>query len=88
MRPGKGMNPPRLVIIESPYRSLIAPLVAYVDALRDANPGAVVTVVLPEFVPAHWWERLLHNQTALRLKLALYAHRGVAVANLPYHLSR
>ena len=79
---------PRLVIIESPYRSLIAPLVSYVAALRDANPGAIVTVVLPEFVPAHWWERLLHNQTALRLKLALYAQRGVAVANLPYHLAK
>lgn len=80
-------EPPRLVIIESPYRSLVAPLVNYVDATRDANPGAMVTVVLPEFVPAHWWERLLHNQTALRLKLALYSHRGVAVANIPYHLA-
>ncbi len=79
---------PRLVIIESPYRSLVSPLVSYVDALRDANPGSIVTVVLPEFVPAHWWERLLHNQTALRLKLALYGQHGVVVANLPYHLSR
>jgi amino acid transporter len=79
---------PRLVVIESPYRSLIAPLVSYVDAVRAANPGSVVTVVLPEFVPAHWWENLLHNQTALRLKLALYLQHGVAVANLPYHLAR
>lgn len=80
-------NPPlRLVVIESPYRSLLPPLVAYVDALRDFHPDAVITVVLPEFVPAHWWERALHNQTALRLKLALYSHRNVVVANVPYHL--
>jgi hypothetical protein len=43
--------------------------------------------VLPEYVPAHWWERLLHNQTAFRLKLALYSHRSVVVANVPYHLA-
>jgi amino acid transporter len=81
-------SPPSLVVIESPYRSLIAPLLSYVDATRDANPSAIVTVILPEFVPAHWWERILHNQTALRLKLALYSHRGVVVANVPYHLAR
>ncbi|MFI5272912.1 MAG: APC family permease [Ktedonobacterales bacterium] len=79
---------PRLVLIESPYRSLVAPLVSYIDAVRDANPNSVVTVILPEFVPAHWWERILHNQTALRLKLALYAQHGVVVANVPYHLAR
>ena len=86
--PSRSPVRPRLVIIESPYRSLVSPLVSYVDALRDANPGTVITVVLPEFVPAHWWERLLHNQTALRLKFALYGQRGVVVANLPYHLTR
>jgi len=46
----------------------------------------VITVLLPEYVPAHWWERLLHNETAFRLKLALYAQRGVVVTNIPYHL--
>ena len=79
---------PRLVVIESPYRSLLSPLVSYVEAVREANAGSIVTVVLPEFVPAHWWEYLLHNQTALRLKLSLYTLRGVAVTNLPYHLSK
>ncbi|HEX6540254.1 MAG TPA: APC family permease [Ktedonobacterales bacterium] len=83
---GKQAPALRLVVIESPYRSLISPLVAYVDALRDLHPDAMITVVLPEFVPAHWWERALHNQTALRLKLALYTHRNVVVANVPYHL--
>lgn len=79
---------PRLVVIESPYRSLISPLVSYVEAVREANTSSIVTVVLPEFVPAHWWEYLLHNQTALRLKVALYSQRSVAVTNLPYHLSQ
>jgi hypothetical protein len=54
--------------------------------VRDANPGMTITVILPEFVPAHWWEYLLHNRTALRLKLSLYSHRGIVVANMPYHL--
>ena len=79
---------PQLVVIESPYRSLVPPLLAYINALRDANPGTTVSVILPEFVPAHWWERILHNQTALRLKLALYPDPGVAVINVPYHLRR
>jgi len=78
---------PQLIVIESPYRSLVAPLVAYIDAQREGNPNATVTIVLPEFVPAHWWEHLLHNQTAARLKLALYARPGVVVVNVPYHLT-
>ena len=77
---------PQLVIIESPYRSLIGPLVAYVDAVRDDHPEATISVILPEYVPAHWWERILHNQSALRLKLALYSHPRVVVVNVPYHL--
>jgi hypothetical protein len=79
---------PHLVIIESPYRSLVKPLVAYIDALRDANHDAAISVILPEFVPAHWWERLLHNETALRLKFRLYSDPGVAVINIPYHIPR
>jgi len=75
-------------MIESPFRSLIPPLIAYIDALREDNPDATVTVILPEFVPNHWWERFLHNQTALRLKLALYSKPGVVVVNVPYHLPR
>jgi hypothetical protein len=78
----------QLVVIRSPYRSLVAPLKAYVDALRDANPNATVSVVLPEFVPAHWWEEPLHNQTALRLKFALRSDRGVVVINVPNQLGR
>ena len=50
------------------------------------NGGGVLTVILPEFVPAHWWEQLLHNQTALRLKGALLGRPGIVVISVPYHL--
>jgi hypothetical protein len=76
-----------LVVIESPYRSLAAPLLAYIDALHEAHPKDTIVVVLPEYVPGHWWEHLLHNQTALRLKASLLFHPGVVVANVPYHLA-
>ena len=76
-----------LIIVESPFRSLTGPLLAYIDALKDTHPGDTMTVVLPEFVPNHWWEHLLHNQTALRLKAALLFHPGVVVANVPYHMA-
>jgi amino acid transporter len=77
-----------LVTIESPFRSLAGPLLAYVEAMHEMHPQETIVVVLPEFVPGHWWEQLLHNQTALRLKAALLFQPGVIVANVPYHLAR
>jgi amino acid transporter len=77
-----------LIIVESPFRSLAGPLLAYIDALKDTHPTDTITVVLPEFVPSHWWEHLLHNQTALRLKAALLFHPGIVVSNVPYHMAR
>ncbi len=77
-----------LVIIESPYRETVGPLVNYIEELQEHAGGLTVSVVLPEFVPAHLYELLLHNQTALRLKLALWTHRDVVVVNVPYHLRR
>jgi amino acid transporter len=77
-----------LVVIESPFRGLAGPLLAYVDALHEADPEETIVVVLPELVPGHWWEHLLHNQTALRLKAALLFHPGIIVANVPYHLAK
>lgn len=76
-----------LVIIESPYRLLLPPLLAYVDAVRDLDPDETILVVLPEFVPRHWWEQILHNQTALRLKGALLFRSRVAVTSFPYQLA-
>ena len=77
-----------LVIIQSPYRSLTRPLLAYIDALHRQQAERVLTVVLPELVPTHWWEHLLHNQTALRLKGALLGRPGIVVTSVPYHLGR
>jgi amino acid transporter len=80
-------GPVNLVILESPYRALIAPMLAYLDATDRADPAQPTTVVLPEFVPSHIWEYPLHNQTALRLKLRLFFRRNTVVVDVPYHLN-
>ena len=87
-QPGMPENGMKLVIIESPYRSLIGPLLAYIDAVQDLHPDDLLTVLLPEFVVAHWWEYPLHNHTAWRLKMALLARPAIVVTNIPQHLSR
>src|SRR5881392_2717221 len=80
---GSGVN---LVVVASPYRSLLRPLLNYIDRVKRSSPGDVITIVLPEFVPAKWWQNLLHNQNTLFLKGALLFKRGVVVTNVPYHL--
>jgi amino acid transporter len=74
-----------LVVVESPYRALIGPLLAYMDALQRQAPDRPILVVLSEVVPRHWWENFLHNQTALRLKLRLFRRKNTIVADVPYH---
>jgi len=80
---GSGVN---LVVVASPYRSLLRPLLNYVDRVKRSSQGIVVTIVLPEFVPAKWWQNLLHNHTSLFLKGALLFKKGIVVTNVPYHL--
>jgi hypothetical protein len=75
-----------LVILESPYRTLIGPFLSYLDAIQGRRRDAPITVVLPEFVPRHWWEFLLHNQAALRLKATLFFRPNTVVVDVPYHL--
>jgi len=75
-----------LVVIASPYRSLVGPLVRYIDRRLQLHPNQLVTVVLPEFVPAKWWHHLLHNQTSLMLKGSLLFKPNVIVISVPYHL--
>ena len=77
-----------LVIIESPYRQLVGPLLKYIDEIDKQRPNDTLTVVLPEFIARHWWEHLLHNQTALRIKAALLFRPGTVVTSVPYHLER
>jgi hypothetical protein len=74
----------RLVCIESPYRALTRPLLAFIDAIADTDPDAIVTVVLPEFIPQHWYEHLLHNHSALALKASLLFRPRTVVVSVPY----
>ena len=77
-----------LVIVESPYRAVISPVIAYLDVLDQAWPpdkeAPITIVVLPEYVARHWWDRLLYNQTAKRLKSALLGREHTVVADVPY----
>lgn len=75
-----------LVVLASPYRSLVGPLIRYVDRRMKAHHDQMVTIVLPEFIPARWWQHLLHNQSSLLLKGALLFKPDVIVTSVPYHL--
>lgn len=75
-----------LVILESPYRSLVEPILDYIDQTVAENPDTLVTVIVPQAVPRLWWQGLLHNNSALPLKLALAARKNVVVTNVRYFL--
>ncbi|CAB4771812.1 unannotated protein [freshwater metagenome] len=75
-----------LKVLHSPYRELVRPILEYATAIRRANPRGVVAVYIPEYVVGRWWEQLLHNQTALRLKGRLLFTPGVMVISVPYQL--
>jgi amino acid transporter len=77
-----------LVVLTSPYRSLLTPFLEYLDHLLANGENQVVTIIIPEFIPARWWQHLLHNQTALLIKGALLFRRNVVVTDVPHHLSR
>jgi amino acid transporter len=78
----------KLVVLPSPYRELTRPLLHYIARLERKHNNDMVTVVLPEFVPAKWWQHLLHNQSSLMLKGALLFKKGVIVTSVPYHLEK
>src|SRR5215471_2850111 len=80
-----GMGVP-LIVLTSPYRSLLGPLTKYVDNLQNQGENHVVTIVLPEFIPAKWWQLGLHNQTAFLIKGAMLFRKNVIVTDVPYHL--
>jgi amino acid transporter len=75
-----------LKVLYSPYREIIRPVVQYAVQIREHNPRGVVAVYIPEYVVGRWWEQLLHNQTALRLKGRLLFTPGVMVTSVPYQL--
>jgi amino acid transporter len=77
-----------LVVLDSPYRSLMEPLLEYIEQVQKADPNGYVTVILPEFVPHRLWQHLLHNQHALLIKGALLFKPNVIVTSVPFHLGR
>ncbi|MFV0127343.1 APC family permease [Streptomyces sp. HMX112] len=81
----RGINVP-LKILDSPYREVTRPVVEYVKSLRRESPRDAVSVIIPEYVVGHWYEHLLHNQSALRLKGRLLFTPGVMVTSVPYQL--
>ena len=78
-----------LVILDSPYRSVLGPLIEYIDGVERQHPDAQITVVLPQVVPARWWHNLLHNQTAWLIKGALlFRKRVIVITDVPLHLTQ
>ena len=76
-----------LKVVASPYREITRPIITYVRRLRRESPRDVVTVFIPEYVVGHWWEQILHNQSALRLKTRLLFEPGVMVTSVPWQLT-
>jgi amino acid transporter len=77
-----------LEVVVSPHRAIVAPLVNYIVALHHQRPALTLTVILPEIVVRHWWHRILHSQTAPRLRRALRPLPKIVVTSIPFHLSR
>jgi hypothetical protein len=78
----------KFIIIESPTRSFVQPLMNYIGMVHEEMPNTFVTIVLPEFITAHWWEKYLHNRTAQRLIVAFKKHPNVTVVLVPYLLTK
>jgi hypothetical protein len=78
--------PVPLTVVESPYREITKPVIDYVKRIRSDNPRSVVTVFIPEYVVGHWWEQILHNQSALRIKGRLLFEPRVMVTSVPWQL--
>jgi hypothetical protein len=82
---GCGVN---LVVLPSPYRSILGSLLDYIEEILEKEPDSWVTVVIPEILPARWWQNILHNQRALMLKAALLFKDRVILTDVPFHLTR
>jgi len=79
--------PVTLKVLDSPYREITRPVLEYVKSLRSDSPNDLITVFVPEYVVGHWWEQLLHNQSALRLKSRLLFTPNVMVTSVPWQLA-
>jgi amino acid transporter len=83
------LNPPRLVFLSAPYRRIHAPLLKLIKEIKEENPGRTIAVLIPELVKRHWWEYLLSNRRAQRLRSAVldYGGSGVVVIGVPWYLT-
>ena len=81
-------NPCRLVVLKSKYRSILEPLTRFIHLLEEKQPNSTVQVVIPQFIPKKWWHNLLHNQTALLLRMWLMRNKDVVITTVPYHLRK
>lgn len=78
----------RLVILESPYRLFIEPLLKYIEEIDSKRqPNEIITIVVPQFVPKHWWANALHTQTAVTLRMALMFKKDIVITNVPYQVN-
>ena len=84
-----GLPVPQLIVIESPYRRLVGPLLTYVAALKNEHPGRQIAVIIPDLVEHHWWHHLLHNQQGeiLKTRLLMQGDQRIVVINVPWYLS-
>ena len=78
----------KLIVLDSPFRSVMEPLLEYIEQVENERADDYVTVILPEFVPARWWQHLLHNQRALLIKGALLFRPNTVVTSVPFHLAK
>jgi hypothetical protein len=77
----------RMVILDSPYRLLLEPLLDYIEEIASLRqPGEVITIVVPQFVPRRWYNNLLHTQTAFWLRMALLMKPGIVITEVPYQI--
>ncbi|WML55627.1 APC family permease [Neobacillus sp. PS3-12] len=81
-------NPCRLVTLKSKYRSVLEPLSRLIHLIEEKDLNAPIQVIIPQFIPKKWWHNLLHNQTALLLRLWLMRHKDVVITTVPYHLKK
>jgi hypothetical protein len=77
----------RLVVLESPYRQFLEPLLEYIEEIdAQRNPNEVLTIVVPQFVSRHWWNNILHTRTAEQLRTALISKKDLVITDVPYHV--
>jgi hypothetical protein len=73
-----------VVVVESPYRSLVNPFVRYLESAQADHPATVIVVLIPEYGPRHWWDGVLYQQNAHRIRDALIGHPGIVLLDVPY----